>query len=48
MVNAVQAMRAHRRVSMWRPSLTRPVISDAMAKAKGTVKPTMPKYSNGG
>ncbi len=33
----------HRRVSTCHPSSSRPVMSEAMAKAKGTVKPTKPR-----
>ena len=40
MVRKPQANSAQRRVSSSQPSPTRPVISAAMAKANGTVKPT--------
>ena len=38
----VHAISDHRRVSTCQDSPTRPVMSIAMAKAKGTVKPTIP------
>ena len=43
MVRNVQANSVQRRVSPCQSSSTRPVTSDATAKAKGTVKPTRPR-----
>ena len=40
--------KAHRRVSTSQPSPTRPVMSAPIAKAKGTVMPTYPRYKIGG
>ena len=43
MVRKAQANRVHRRVSPCQSSSSRPVISEAMAKAKGRVNPTRPR-----
>ena len=43
-----QANSVHRRVAICHPSPIRPVTSEAMAKAKGMVKPTNPRYRSGG
>ena len=43
-----QASSVQRRVSSSQPSPSRPVASEAMAKANGTVNPTYPRYRTGG
>ncbi len=47
-VRKPQANRVQRRVASCHPSPTRPVTSEATAKANGTVKPTNPRYRSGG
>jgi hypothetical protein len=42
-VRNAQANSVHRRVSLCQSSSNRPVISDAMANANGSVKPTSPR-----
>src|SRR5713226_4256034 len=48
MVRKNHATMVQRRVVLIQASSTRPIISAAMAKAYGTVKPTKPVYSSGG
>jgi hypothetical protein len=43
MVRQAQASKVQRRVAICHPSPTRPVMSEATAKAKGMVKPTRPR-----